>query len=315
VIGELSHYVGFRSDRIRRVVARAAALVISIVGVCDLTGCDAPARPAATEPATPTRIVSLTLASDEVLSELVPVERIVGVTRLADDSGISNVGGYYPKEIARFGAIDPERVIALGPDLVCVAPYNTADSLKLLERTGVAIFRNQYLNSIDEIEAGILRLGERVHEAEKGRAMVSRMRSRRAEFARRLREVASRPRVLFWSAGFTAGRKTTIDDMIREAGGRNVAVELDLEGSAEISPERVIGSDPDVVLLSRWKADEQQSQILAHAILRQLRAVREGHVIVIDGRYLTSISQFAIEGLDKLAHALHPEAFSAEARR
>ncbi len=41
-------------------------------------------------------------------------------------------------------------IIALAPDLVCVAPYNTADSLKLLERSGLSIYRNDGFHTIAE---------------------------------------------------------------------------------------------------------------------------------------------------------------------
>ncbi|WP_406700847.1 ABC transporter substrate-binding protein [Singulisphaera sp. Ch08] len=262
----------------------------------------------------PGRIVSLTLGTDEMLAELVPIERIVAVTVFADDAGISNVSGRYPKEIVRVNDANPERIIALTPDLVCVAPYNSADSLKLLERSGLSIYRNDFVNDMAEIEAGLTRLGERVGEPARARDLIERMRDRRRRLADRLRTVAHRPRVLFWSAGFTSGHRSTIDEIIREGGGINVAAELNLVGSAELAPERVVAADPDVVLLSYWKDDERQGQIASHPILRQLRAVREGRVIAIESRYLTSVSPFVVEATERLARALHPESFSSDSK-
>jgi iron complex transport system substrate-binding protein len=60
------------------------------------------------------------------------------------------------------------------------------------------------------------------------------------------------------------------------------------------------------VLVALWKADDRQGQIANHPILRRLRAVREGRVIAIESRYVTSISQYAIDGAEQLARALHP---------
>ena len=289
------------------------SMALAVLGPGIWIACGPAAGPVS-GPAAPARIASLTLATDEMLAELVPTERIVGVTYLADDPEISNVPGRYPGHTPRLRDTDLERVLSLAPDLVCVAPYNTADSLKLLERSGLPIYRNEALHSMDEIEAGVRRLGERVGEPERARKLVERMRDRRRRLADRLHDLPRRPRVLFWSAGITAGRGTTIDDIIREGGGVNVAAELGLEGSAEISPERVVAADPEIVLLSRWKADERQSQIANHPILRQLRAVREGHVIAIEGRYLMSVSQYVVEGAERLAHALHPGRFAVEAQ-
>jgi iron complex transport system substrate-binding protein len=289
------------------------SMALAILGPGIWIGCGPEAGPVS-GPAAPARIVSLTLATDEMLADLVSTERIACVTNLADDPAISNVPGRYPGRTSRLRDTDLERVLSLAPDLVCVAPYNTADSLKLLERSGLPIYRNEALHSMAEIEAGVRRLGERVGEPERARKLVERMRDRRRRLADRLHDLPYRPRVLFWSAGFTAGRGTTIDDIIREGGGVNVAAELGLEGSAEISPERVVAADPEIVLLSRWKADERQSQIANHRILRQLRAVREGHVIAIEGRYLMSVSQFVVAGAERLARALHPGRFAVEAQ-
>jgi iron complex transport system substrate-binding protein len=268
------------------------------------------APPAGT--ATPVRIASLTLGTDEILSELVPPERIVCVTYLADDPEISNVPGFYPDGIPRLRDTAPERILGLNPDLVCVAPYNSADFLKVMERAGFATYRNDACHNMDEIEAGILALGKRVGEPGRAQELVERMRVRRKQLVRRLQDVPHRPRVLYWSAGFTAGHRTTIDDIIREAGGRNVATERNLEGSAEISPEQVIAADPEYILLSRWSADERAGHIENHPLLRHVRAVQEKRVIAIEGRYLTSVSHFVVEGAERLAGKLHPDRFNKD---
>lgn len=298
----------------RRGCAGCAAVALLVVGLGAWRACVSTPSPQglASKPAVPQRIASLTLATDEMLAELVPPERVVSVTYLADDPGISNVAGGYAGHVPRLRDTDVERILALAPDLICVAPYNTADALKLLERSGLAVYRNEALNSLDEIEVGVQQLGEQVGEPERARALVERLRARRQTLAQRLRDLPHRQRVLFWSAGFTAGRGTTLDDIIREAGGVNVAAELGLQGSAEIAPERVVAADPDIILLARWSAGERQAGVEQHPILCHLRAVRDNRVIAIEGRYLTCVSQFVIEGAERLARRLHPERFATE---
>jgi iron complex transport system substrate-binding protein len=249
-----------------------------------------------------------------VLADLVPVERIVGVTFLADDPEISNVAGHYPARILRLRDMNVERIVALAPDLVCVAPYNTADALRLLERSGLALYRNEAIEGIDAIAAGVSRLGARVGEPDRARTLVTSLQAQRRRLADRLQDLPQHPRVLYWAAGVTAGRGTTIDDIIRAAGGVNVAAELGLEGSPEISPEQVVATNPEIVLLPRWKAEEQHGAITNHPILRQLPAVREGRLVTIEGRYLTSVSPHVIAGAEHLARALHPGRFAGEGR-
>ncbi len=268
-----------------------------------------PSDTKAASSAPPARIASLTLATDEVLSRLVPAERIVCVTYLVDDAGISNVANFYPSQIPRLRDVDLERLMTIKPDLVCVAPYNSVDFLTLIERAGVTLYRNEAINSFEEIEAGIIVLGRHIGESERATVIVDEMRSRRAKLADRLRDVTHRPRVLFWSAGFTAGTGTTIDEIIVDAGATNAAAEIGMKGSVEISPERVIATDPDFLLLATWKADERDADINHHPLLRNLRAVTEKRIISLDARYLLCVSQFVLEGAERLAKALHPERF------
>src|SRR5262249_27427163 len=84
------------------------------------TGCRSDVTPLAAAPSPPRRILSHTLATDEILLELVPVERVVGVTNLVDDPEISSVPGRYPDHVPRLREADAERIIGLNPDLVCV---------------------------------------------------------------------------------------------------------------------------------------------------------------------------------------------------
>jgi iron complex transport system substrate-binding protein len=288
-------------------------LALSLAAAVLAGGCGRATRPAP-RPATPERIVSLTLATDEMLAALVPPGRVVGVTALADDPGVSNVPGVYPGTTRRLREANAEQIIALRPDLVCVAGYNTADSLRLLERAGLSIYRNESVHTIAEVEAGLVRLGDRVGAPARARAVVGRMRDRLHALEERLKGEAHRPRVLYWSAGYTSGKGSTIDDIIRAAGGVNVAAELGLEGSAEIAPERVVAADPEFVLVSRWEADVSQGQVENHPILRRLPAVRAGRVLGIESRYVTAVSQYVVDGAERLARALHPGRFAAEGR-
>lgn len=256
----------------------------------------------------PQRIASLTLASDELLCELVPLERVVGVTHLVDDGEISNVVGRYPASVPRLKDKDAERIIGLRPDLVFVAPYNSADFLQVLERSGLPAYRNEAVHSLDEIQEGIAALGQRVGEPQRARALVEQVQGRRQQLTQQVANV-KRPRVLFWSAGYTAGTGTTIDEIIRVAGGANLAADRGMKGSAQIAPEQVIAADPEYVLAARWSGDEHDREIEKHALLRDLRAVREGRVIVISGRHLLSVSHHVMTGAEQLARRLHPECF------
>lgn len=298
----------------RRTASGAAftlAMVLAAAVVWRAAGSSRLGRPATVNSGAPARIASITLATDELLSELVPVDRVVSVTAFVDDPEISNVVGFYPPATPRFREADLERIVSLAPDLLCVAPYNSLDFLKQAERSGISIYRNEEIYSIDEIEAGIVALARRVGADRAAEKLVASMQQRRRELAARLEDVSERPRVLFWTSGCTSGRRTTTDDIIREAGGKNVAAEIGIEGPGEISPEQVVAADPDYLLLGRWSVDGGANPIAGEPVLNQLRAVREGRVVTIEGRYLSTVSQFVVAGAEQLARQLHPGRFSS----
>ena len=114
------------------------------------------ARPVmAAEP--PGRVASLNLTSDELLVEMLPPDRLVAVTRWADDQGMSNVAGLVPATAVRLPRADLERLIALRPDLVVVSEYTDADFLHLLDRSGLRHHRMTGLSSLAGITIALLR--------------------------------------------------------------------------------------------------------------------------------------------------------------
>ena len=266
-----------------------------------------------TKPAPPQRICSVTLAVDEMLTALVAPERVVAVTSLVDDAGISNVSGRYPTSIPRIHA-DLEKIIALHPDLVCVAPYNSADFLALLRKSSLPVFRQEDTHTFAGVEQGIMALGEQVGASERAKAVVAEMERRLSGLRAALASSTARHRGLFWPEGWVLGRNTTIGEMIERAGGINVGAELDQEGAGEISDERILKVDPDVLLLTAWKVEGSPGTMGLPPTLRMLKAVREGRVVSLEGRYLSTVSQFVVDGAERLARKLHPECFQ-EGRR
>ncbi len=79
----------------------------------------------------PRRIASLTLMTDEILLDLVPVQRLVAVTAMADDPAISNVAGRIGRAARRL-TLNVEQLLALAPDLLFVASWSDADSVRQL---------------------------------------------------------------------------------------------------------------------------------------------------------------------------------------
>lgn len=265
---------------------------------CLLAAAQAVAAPA------PLRVASLNLAADEVLVEILPVERLVAVTAAADDEGTSNVVGRVPPGVARFRKADLERLVALAPDLVVVSEYTDPDFLYLLERSGLRYHRMEALRSLAGNREAILRLGEAVGATAGAEKLVARYDAVLADLAGRLRGVA-RPRVMYWASGMTAGGDTAIGALIESAGARNVGAEIGVAGIGQVGAERAFVADPDVVLIGVWPG--ARKSLVEHPLLSRLRAVREGHIVEMPTELLVTLSQHAADASWYLASVLHPD--------
>ena len=190
----------------------------------------------------------------------------------------------------------------LRPDLV-VAPSATSDrALSQAAAAGAPVYV-AHDTSLTEVERAITQLGLIAAEPAAARRLVRDIRLQRQRLGRLLR---GRPRTtVFVDLG---GRQTTSDntlvgDLIREARGRNVGGNVP-EG-LPVPVGELVALDPEVYV-SVGGATLKQLQRGART--RRLRAVRSARVHMVDARLL-SAAPAIVQGLGRLARALHPDAF------
>lgn len=269
-----------------------------------------PVSPSA--PGLPQRIVSVNITSDEILLDLAP-ERLLAVSYHAADPAMSSAVRE-AEQVPLKMKDDVERLLLLAPDLVVIGAHKV-DVVRQIEEAGVPVVRIQGFESIEWIRALITTLGLAVGRPERARHLVAAMDVRLAAVARRV-ERRPRPSVLYYSpGGFTGGRKTTLDDVIRAAGGENVALRLGVSGWKRLSLEQAVLADPEVILLSdsQWWTTQFDRDFAAHPAFRNGRAVRGGRVYVLPSRLTTTASHHVVETVETLARLLHPDAFPGEA--
>ena len=186
-----------------------------------------------TIPTPPQRIVSAILSGDHMLTALVPPNRLAGVTHLVDDPTISNIIGVVPPSVPRIAA-EIETLLALQPDLVLVAGYTRAETVRLLIAAHIPVVRFHRYASFQGVMDNLRTLGEAVGAAPKAEQLIDDMRRRIDAVVQRVRE-RPRPRVLYHApASYTMGAETLIDEMIQQAGGINVAREAQLIGPVKL---------------------------------------------------------------------------------
>lgn len=197
---------------------------------------------------TPRKLVSLAPSNTELLCILGLNSRIVGRTKYCN----------FPKEIesvevvAGFNTLDLEKIAALNPDLVIAIRGNNMDSLRGLERLKIPFFSLDIKN-IDELLAAIERLGDLLGVADRADSIVANYSNRLKNIRRKVGGHSDRPSVM-WGLGdntfYTAGPNTMINDVIRLAGGVNVA--RSTEGSwPQVSVETVLMWSPEIIITTQ----------------------------------------------------------------
>jgi ABC-type Fe3+-hydroxamate transport system substrate-binding protein len=191
----------------------------------------------------------------------------------------------------------------LRPDLV-VAPSTTSDRVLSRAAAAGAPVYVMHDTSITEVERAITQLGLIVAEPSAARRLVRGIEQRRQGLDRRLRGTPRTTVFVDFGGRLTASDNTLVGDLIRETRGRNVAGGVP-EG-LPVPIGELLALDPDVYVSV---GGHTLKQLQRGARTRRLRAVRSGRVHVIDRRLLSADPAIA-QGLERLARALHPDAFN-----
>ncbi len=263
----------------------------------------------------PRRIVSTAPSNTEILLALGLRGRLVGVTsfyrqpeRVKD---VVRIGGYTNPSASK--------IISLDPDIVFAARGNSKDVLRQLRRHGLTVFTldtRTVADLLEDIEkvGGLAGVGERAERVVRG--MDSQISAVRARVSSLPEE--RKPRV-FWVAQEeplrTAGSGSLVDELIKAAGGTNVARD-EARPWPSFSMEKLVLCDPQVIVLSedRYRdspdrVDETVSRFQRHAIWGRTSAVQEQRVKYIPADYLGQPSPAVVTGLRMLAKTLHPDLF------
>ena len=112
---------------------------------------------------------------------------------------------------------------------------------------------------------------------------------------------------MFVDTGFftTARDQSLIGDVIREAGGRNVAGGAAESGPVDVS--ELLRLDPDVYM-TLSDTSVTLRDLRRNPRTRKLRAVRQGRFVIVDAALLQPGPRIG-QGLAAVARELHPHAF------
>lgn len=251
----------------------------------------------------PERVISIAPSETETLFAVGAGDRVIAV----DDW--SN----YPEEavadLPRVGGLEAniEKILELEPDLVVAGWTMSTATVEELRRLGITVYTFD-TNSIDEAIAHVREVGKIMNTSEVAEVYALKMEEDRKRVAEAVGDVAEseKKRVYIeYSPGWTVGKGEYMDEIIVEAGGINIA---DQEGWYEISEEKVIEANPQVILYSSG-VEGLYDIIMSRSGWEKIDAIVNGQVIGLDDDLISRPGPRITEALVEVAKALYPEKF------
>ncbi len=213
--------------------------------------------------AKPARVVSLNLCADQFVLALADRARIAALSPLAADPSLSAEA-----EAARgLPTVRPvlEEVLPRKPDLAIAGAWGGTAVVSALKARGVPVVHLGLAADFADIAAQARAVAAALGEVERGEHLVQEMLARLAAVPRAERDA----RALVWEArGFTAGRGTLADAVLRAAGWRNAAP---FSGYGTVPLERLLAAPPDLlVVLAATPSPSLSEALLNHPALTGL---------------------------------------------
>lgn len=228
-------------------------------------------------PAAPQRVVSLSPAVTEIMFALGAGDLLVGRTDFCvypDAAGdIPSIGG--------ISNLNVERILSMQPDLIIsgsMVGKKFTDQFDQMGTPMVCVIEKPKFEALyDNIKA----IGKLVGKEHEANSLIENLKLRMESLlahgdSSQNTQLPSVYYVVGFGAGgnFTAGGNTFINDIIRMAGGRNIAE--DIEGWS-YSLEALVKEDPNFIIVRR----EDSAAFCGMKPYNRLSAVKNGHVIGI----------------------------------
>ena len=256
-------------------------------------------------------IVSLTLSGDEMLLGLVPENRIAGLSgKINEDKEISNI----VDKAKKFPKVEgnEEVLMSLEPDLIIVADWLSKRITDIGAITGAKVYFYKTPNSYEEQKKLIRDLANLVEEKENGEKLIKNMDDRLKALQNKIAKnyKGAKPRILMYTSfGTTSGKNTTFNDMVKLINGVNIVAEAGIDGFKDISKEKVIELNPDIIIVPIAKKYDNINKIsklfFEDPSFRNVKAIKNKKVYFIQYKDITPTSQYMINSIEELAKVVY----------
>ncbi|WP_350342476.1 helical backbone metal receptor [Proteinivorax tanatarense] len=235
------------------------------------------------------RVVSLAPSNSEIIASLGQIDKLVGRTDFCN----------YPEEIMEIPSVgnafevNYEKILALNPDLV-ITMGEQDEIVQRLEEMDIDVMVVNP-SSIDEVFEGIEKVAQVLEVEEKGDEVVANLKEEKQNILDEVEESGQTVFVLLDSTAlYTVGSNTFYDEIIQLTGATNVGSER--EGYWEMSQEKLLEVDPDIIIYS-WPPEDELTNLPGW---QELTAVKDDNIYQIDDDVTSRPGPRIIEGLKEI---------------
>ena len=257
-------------------------------------------------PAKIDRFVSLAPNLTEIAFAVGAGDRLVGDTTFCN----------YPEQarnVTKVGdTLQPsiERILALRPQLVLVSTASQLEAFtKQLNEHQIAVYITDP-RDLEGVFHSIVSVGDILNQSAPAVELVKQLRARSEKVQQSV--AGLRPVSVFFQLSpqplYTAGKSSFVTNLIERAGGRSVTSDVN-EAWPRLSDEAALASRPETIIMLSGDAMGTAANTKVAAALKNSPAVQNNRVYLINGDLLTRPGPRLVDGLEQMAHVLHPEAF------
>ncbi len=215
----------------------------------------------------------------------------------------------------RLRALRPDVIVTQSQCVVCAVSVNAVEEAvrEWLDHPVRVVSLEP--NALADVWESIRQVAQALGVPERGEELIVILRRRMAEIAETARALSPKPTVAYieWIEPLMAGGNW-MPELIEMAGGVNLFGEAGRH-APWLKWEDVVAKDPEVIVIAPCGFDIARTRREMPLLTRrrewpQLRAVREGRVIIADGnQFFNRPGPRLVESLEILAEALHPTIF------
>ena len=254
--------------------------------------------------APPTRIVSYSPGATEILFAIGAGDRVIATDEFSDFPAAAQA-----LQKLAYSSPDPERALALDPDLVLMAGQQR-EQVEQFRGLGMTVLFVEEAETVEGVLDKIELFGQITGNEDQAEELVAEMRERIDAITAELADVEQGPRVFFELTPdlYTVAPNTFVGDLLTLAKAENVAAGAE-SPFPQIGAEAILAADPEAVLLADGEFGESLATVCARPGWDAISACTNRRVHAVDGDLTSRPGPRVVDGLEQIASLLYPERF------